>query len=368
VSRPKGFGDSTPAEKRPETAREDPVNRRCLILAAVICMATGRVGYALDIIRTTTDRVALRGEITSVNPLEVELKIGQLTRTVPVNEIISISYDEEPDTLTSARSALLEGRYEDALESLQQLDPAEQQRQEIKQDIEFWTALCRAELALGGSQEISAAGTQMANFVRRNKTSYHWLRANEVVGDLLVAIGEYRKAETYYDLVREEAPWPDYQMRAGVALGRARLAQGETVEALQTFQSVLDNEATGEMVQPQRLAAKVGKGRCLAAEGKHEEAIGLLKEVISNTTPEQVELTARAYNALGTAYRASGQTKEALFAFLHVDVLYSIVPETHAEALANLVELWEEIGRPARATHDRQILEQRYGSIPWAGS
>jgi tetratricopeptide (TPR) repeat protein len=155
-------------------------------------------------------------------------------------------------------------------------------------------------------------------------------------------------------------------MRVGVALGRARLARGETAEAMQSFQSVLESDAKGEMAESQRLAAKVGKARCLAAGKQYDEAISLLEEVIRSTTTVQIELTARAYNALGTTYRDFGHAKEALFAFLHVDVLYPIVPETHAEALANLAELWDEMGKPDRAAAERHTLQQRYGSSPWA--
>ena len=58
---------------------------------------------------------------------------------------------------------------------------------------------------------------------------------------------------------------------------------------------------------------------------------------------------ARAYNVLGTAQRQAGRTKEALLAFLHVDILYSSVPHAHAEALANLADLWQQLHRSDRA-------------------
>jgi hypothetical protein len=64
--------------------------------------------------------------------------------------------------------------------------------------------------------------------------------------------------------------------------------------------------------------------------------------------------------------RKAGRTKEALLAFLHVDVLYFTTPEAHAEALANLAELWEEVQKPERAVKARQVLQERYGSSPWA--
>jgi len=53
-------------------------------------------------------------------------------------------------------------------------------------------------------------------------------------------------------------------------------------------------------------------------------------------------------------------------AFLHVDVLYFTVPEAHAEALANLVELWEAMHKTERAQRARAILDEQYRNSPWA--
>jgi len=341
------------------------MNRRGVILAAAAWLAAGAVGRALDTIKTTTDRVPLPGEIKLMTPLEVELKTPSLTKKVAVNEIVYISYDGEPAGLKTVRTALLAGRYEDVLASLEKVTAEAQNRPEIKQDIEFYTALCRAELALGGSGDVIAAGRLMAAFVNTHKGSYHWLKANEVVGDLLVANGQHDQAEKYYAELGK-APWPDYRMRAGVAVGRARLAQKKTAEALEAFEGVLKIDATGELTQLQRLAATVGKARCQTDNKQYDEAIKTLNDVIAKVDPEQVELNARAYNALGTALKDAGRVKEALLAFLHVDVLYFTVPEQHAEALANLAGLWEKARKPERADRARRMLEERYKNSPWA--
>ena len=63
---------------------------------------------------------------------------------------------------------------------------------------------------------------------------------------------------------------------------------------------------------------------------------------------------------------ASNKPKDALLAFLHVDVLYNTVPASHAEALAKLVPLWEAIGKPGRAREARQLLRERYPNSRWA--
>jgi len=123
--------------------------------------------------------------------------------------------------------------------------------------------------------------------------------------------------------------------------------------------------AEGEMADAQRLAARLGKARCLAANKKTEEAIKDIESIIERANAEQTDLLAQAYNALGNAYAAAGKTKEAIFAFLHVDLLYYMNGDAHAEALANLVLLWKKDNKPERAQRALQTLESRYRNSPW---
>ena len=77
-------------------------------------------------------------------------------------------------------------------------------------------------------------------------------------------------------------------------------------------------------------------------------------------------MQAQAYNTLGTALRKAGKPQDALLAFLHVDVLYFASAEDHAEALANLAQLWNEVQKPERAAQALQTLKTRYKNSRWA--
>ena len=104
----------------------------------------------------------------------------------------------------------------------------------------------------------------------------------------------------------------------------------------------------------------------MAALKKPDEAIAIVEEIIQKGDPEDAPLMARAYNVLGNAQRQAGRVKEALLAFLHVDILYSSVPDAHAEALSNLAELWQQVHKTDRANRARQTLEELYKDSPWA--
>jgi hypothetical protein len=87
--------------------------------------------------------------------------------------------------------------------------------------------------------------------------------------------------------------------------------------------------------------------------------------VIAKADAEDGELHARAYNAKGSALVAAGKKKEALLAYLHVDLLFSSYPEQHAEALANLSALWKEVDQVNRANQAAATLRQEYPSSRW---
>ena len=111
-------------------------------------------------------------------------------------------------------------------------------------------------------------------------------------------------------------------------------------------------------------AATLGKARCQAEAGQSDEAVALVEGVIAKANPEDVRLHAKAYNTLGLAHAKAGRTKDALLAFLHVDIIYFASPNEHIEALQNLVELWRQDQKPQRADEAAQILRDQYKRSP----
>jgi tetratricopeptide (TPR) repeat protein len=341
------------------------MNQHNIALVVAAWLAMFATANAMDTLKA--DKTSLSGEVTAMTSREVTVKTRKGDVVTPVNQITAILYEGEPSTLNHARTAIANGRYEDALAALEKIDQSRVQRPQVLQDIEFYKALCAARMALRGDGAIREAGSQMAKFVGAAENNYHWLQANELVGDLLVANGQYAAAASYYATVGK-APWPDYQMRASVAIGRALLADGNVDEALKTFDRVIatrveDSDAPGKT---QQMLAMLGKARCLAAKNDQEAAIKLIQEVIAQANPENVALQAQAYNALGSALRKANKPQDALLAFLHVDVLYFASAEAHAEALANLAELWNEVHKPDRAIQARETLKTRYKNTRWA--
>jgi tetratricopeptide (TPR) repeat protein len=335
-----------------------------VFLVAMLFAAPAYAQGVSDRVRLT--RGSETGEITSTTPYEVTINKGSPGgKQIAVNEIKSILFDGEPSELGQARVNAANGAYENALELLGKIDVGSVKRDLIKQDIEFYKAWSAGKLALSGQGAIAEAGRQLNNFVRSSPDNFHYLEVRELMGDLLMAGGGYANAEKQYAELAK-APWPDYKMRAAVAVGRSLQAQNKHAEAIKQFDAALATAAEGSDAENQRLAATLGKAVSMADTGDVDQAVGIIEKVIHDADPEQKELHARACIALGKCYEKAGRTKDALIWFLHVDVLYNTVPEAHAEALSHLVPLWTSVGQDERAREARQLLNERYGGSRWA--
>ena len=307
-----------------------------------------------------------QGTITDMKPTEVTLDMAGVPRTFPVNEIRNISFGAEPQELTNARNAVLQKNWNAALVELKKINPANLERDVMKQDAEFYMAYCLARLAMTEGGDKGAAETAMKTFASKAPNSYHFFQAAEVLGDLASSSGKYADAARYYGAIAAKAPWGDYQMRANNAVARSLTAQKDYAGALEKFDAVLAAELTTPEASQQKQFASIGKAVCLAETNKPDEGIKLLEDIIAKNDAQDAELFAKAYNALGNCYLKTNRPKDALQAFLHTDILFYADAEAHAEALYRLSKLWNEVNKSDRAVAARNTLRERYAGSVWA--
>jgi tetratricopeptide (TPR) repeat protein len=296
---------------------------------------------------------------------KVTLDGGGAAREIGVNEIVRITFKDEPAELSAGRNHAIQRNYAQGLAELKKLDGKRVDRALVLQDIEYYRALCQCKVAMSEGGDKAAASAALFSFVSKAPQSYHFYEAAEVLGDVAMASGKWADAVKYYGPIAS-APWPDYQMRANNALGRAHLGEKQFSEALAKFQAVINGDPSTPEAIRQRNLAHVGRSICLAETGKAPEGISILQDLINRNDPQDAALFARAYNALGRCYLKQGKTKEAVLALLHTDVLFSNEAEPHAEALYHLSKLWSEVNKSDRAAAARTTLRQRYAGSIWA--
>ena len=159
---------------------------------------------------------------------------------------------------------------------------------------------------------------------------------------------------------------PYFALRAAWLVGRAWQGEGKHAEAMAEFDKVLAASDSGPLVEPMKLSATLDRAVSQAATGGGTAAAEAIGAIIAKADPEDGALLGRAYNALGDCYRQAGDAQGALFAFLHVDLLYDDGADAHAKALHELVALWRESGHADRSQEAAQELAAKYPASRWA--
>lgn len=340
--------------------------RRSLVYVALL-MGLSTPLQAADVIRKVTgERVSC--SVTKVSATEVAYDESGEAKTLPTSEILEISWDGEPAPLTSARSNARNASHANVLKLLEKIDKASVTRPEVAQDLEYLRVMATAKLALGGQGEIADAGKKLNSFVSENANHYQIMHARELLGELFVAFNKPDEALKQYKFMRDSG-LPTFQIRAGIASGRANMSRQKFPEALAAFEEALTAAGTakGKQFQAEKLAASLGKAVCLAETGTPEEGVKLAEETVDSMDPEDADLRAQGYLALGKCLRKKPDgARAALLAFLHVDVLYNSNAQAHAEALYNLAAIWNEVGKPDRSVQAMELLKERYAKSPWA--
>ena len=308
------------------------------------------------------------GKFKSMSKDGVVIFANSLDTTVPTNEIDAVNYASEPTDVKTARLAYSNGRYEDAKATLKGIVPANLPRDEIKHEVAYYLAASDAQIAMaGGEVSIDAAINGLKSFGSSYRSSYHFYETCEMLGNLSVRKQDFGGAMSFYGQLFR-APWPDFKMKAGVLAGRAAQTKGDHAAAINAFSKVTEQSSDSPEGKRALLAATLGKAVSETAldPTKAGAQIQIISKVINDASPEEALLHARAYNALGKCYIATGEDKEALMAFLHVDVVFNTNPNEHAEALGHLVDLWTKVGKADRSRGTREMLKSYYPNSKWA--
>jgi tetratricopeptide (TPR) repeat protein len=336
--------------------------------AAIVVMLLTCAASALA--QSTVDRIRRRtgvdtGQITDVSVLSVTISKSGVETKVPVEEIRKIYFAGEPADLGTARSALERGRFQDALATLGKIDRDKLDRPELVTEVDYLLMESQARLALAGAAGLSQAIRQAEDFLAQHRSSYRVSSAIELLGDLYLANGQQEEARGQYAKLAR-APAPFFQVRSAILLGKLLQQSGQHDEAIAEFDRALAAAKGDAAAEPLELEATLLRAISRSATGQVEEAAGTVKQIIAKADPEDAELLAAAYNALGDCYLASNKPKAARDAYLHVDVLFSSADDEHAKALHELSRLWDALGQPQRARETRQRLQEEHPQSRWA--
>jgi tetratricopeptide (TPR) repeat protein len=305
----------------------------------------------------------LSGTITAETPTTLTIQTGGgAAQNVPVEAIASVTYAGQPGLLTLADSRVAAGNLAEALDQYARAATEAAGRPLIAQAAQFARAKALAELARSDPKRQNEAIAALDAFLKANPRSRHVGPALEGLARLSLARKDAAKAGP---AAAQLAAIPWAADRAAVLQARVQSLQGQPDAAGQTLDALI---ARLPAESPARSEARLVRAEVLAAGGKTSEAEAAVREVIAESSPEAVEIQAAAQNTLGDCLRAAGKPKEALFAYLHTDILHDADRDQHARALAAIAALWRELKQPERADEALRRLKSLYPQSPYTAA
>ncbi|WP_166821347.1 tetratricopeptide repeat protein [Thalassoroseus pseudoceratinae] len=310
------------------------------------------------------------GTITSETATELVVTsgVGSLKKTykIPANEVDRVDFEEEPLRLQIVRGNEGQGKLDDALAGYQEmLGEVKPDNEIVRTDIEFLIGRTLAKMAKADPSKIDEAITKLEAFQTAHPNSFRYFPATSWLADLYIAKGDGVKADATLSKLAN-SPWEDYKMSAKISQGRLLLKQNQIPQAQAQFQAVVDANATSDIEKARRFEAMLGLATTLQRQNQADAAAKMLTEVIDQAATDDTKTLAEAFLRKGDTLLASGKKKDALIAYLHVDVLFNQEKDLHAEALYRLSSLWNEVGKPERAADSRAQLGSLYGNSEWA--
>lgn len=342
-----------------------------LCAAFVLTLAASSVLMAADIdtVYRKGDSKGVGGQFTTIskNEIVVTQKVGNKEEHIPANEIGRVEFQGEPPVLGLARSNENGGRLAEALAGYEEAFNAAGTNANLKAEVTFLIARTLAKMGQADATKLPVAIAKLNEFVNGNRDHYRFYQAELLLAEAALAANDPVTADTAFERVTQ-APWPDYQMTGKIGGARTLLAQDKVADAQAIFDQVAAAKVSTPAEKACQLAAMLGQGECLQRQNKHEQAADILEKVVSQASADETRLLAQAYLQLGRCYEGDAQhLKDAVLAYLHVDVIPSLAVQSdlHAEALFHLSKLWPSIGQPARGAEASAKLQQEYPESPW---
>jgi hypothetical protein len=344
-------------------------NRVLPVLASSLLLPLAALSASLgDVVTLTPDAVTkgdsagrVRGTVVTETPTKVEVKLGSGLTVIPTNEVASIEYDNDPASLESARTKEANNALAEAADLYKKAATEAATRPFIAEDAAFGQVRVISELALVEPSRTTEAIGLLESFTRTYKNGRHIGPALESLAKLQLAKENYTGLE---QTLTQLAKLPGGDDRASSFRIKILTRKGSLDQAIVELDKAIGASAEGST---RRRDAQIAKAEALVFQKKFAEAEALLKGVIKAAPAEDANVQAAAHNTLGGCYRAAGRPKEALYAYLHTDMLFSKDKEEHAKALAQIAQLWRDpqLNRPDRAEEIMDRLKQEYPRSPY---
>ncbi len=312
----------------------------------------------------------LKAEIIDMDADTVRANVSGSTEKIPVGDIQYIKFNAEPVEMDEVRSYLPDARYEDMLETLKKIDPA-QLTEGMKQECNFLYVRAIAGRALSGSISYSEAIKELEKYLKKDESRkfYRYYEAMEIYGNLNILVGTesaIANARNAYDVIQKAKNAPILKARGLIGSGSIAILEKRPADAEKVYKEILNmvknQELEGVKVEME-VAATCGLARAAVLNGQADEAIKNIRALFaSNKVSAEDQINAQLYNALGFAYLNAKKPKDAAVAYLYTHLLFNKDKQLHIEALDALISIFRtELRDEQRAKNLEAVKAATYG-------
>ncbi|QEG24720.1 hypothetical protein MFFC18_46420 [Mariniblastus fucicola] len=332
----------------------------CGLLVALAATSANAQNDALYRIKKSGKVSKQVGKIKDITPLSVTLDGDK----IPVWEIEKLAAANEPLEVEKARDRIDDGRFDEALEQLDQVKLGGNPITDA--EVAWYRAVAKSEMAFsGGAFSAIDAGSEVQKFIKGNPKSHHLIPATDLMGRLAMADGKLDFAAKQFDILTD-SKWPEYVVRGYFFGGEAYMRAEKFPLAMAAYDKILALPGNDNITQRYQRLAQCQKARVAAVTGDPEASIDQLKSIIRQENPDDKELFAYAYNALGACHLKRNDLAEAEEKYLFTHLLFDTESAPHAEAVFRLANIWTAQKKTDRASEAREILKSRYRNTWWS--
>jgi tetratricopeptide (TPR) repeat protein len=340
---------------------------RTLIGASLVAagLIATRTSSKADAVYRRGNNTPISGDITSISRTEVVVtgRTNKKDYPIPANEIERIRWDSESPQVSQNRIEERNGQFDKAIAGYEAaLKIAANEN--VRTDLEFHIARATAAKALKDEDKYDDAIALLEKFRAAHSTNFRYYEALRLLAQLEMTQGDVEKGNAALQAMAD-APWTDFKMETDILKAKVALAHDDVGAALKALDGVIAVAPTTAVEKSRRYEALLTKASCLQKQTKYQQATDVLTGILDEVADEDTKTLADTCIRLGDCYQAGGRTKEAILAYLRVDILFSKEKKQHAEALYYLSRLFAQDGKPDKAADAAARLQEHYPRSPW---
>jgi tetratricopeptide (TPR) repeat protein len=343
----------------------DVITRVLLFATSCAALLTITSPCAADAVYRRGSTSALSGDITSISRTEVVLtgRTNKKEYRIPANEIDRIRWESENPQVSQNRIEERNGQFDKAIAGYQAA-LKDATNDNLRTDLEFQIARATATKALKDEDKYDDAIELLEKFRTAHSTNFRYYEALRLLAQLYMTKGDIDKGNSTLQTMAD-APWTDFKMETDILKAKVALAHDDVAGALKALDGVISVKPASAAETSRRYEALLTKASCLQKQTKYQQATDVLAGILDEASDEDTKTLAETCIRLGDCYQAGGRTKEAILAYLRVDILFPKEKKQHAEALYYLSRLFAQDGKPDKASEAAARLQEHYPRSPW---